>query len=144
MVNCTLASSLIVGVDNPCCNRRPQIFARILAFSLTGYIGASCLKALRNAGGALLALCTTTGRKCATLFLSAALFPKPFGSDYWAGTVAFFLGTLLHSPAMKVTTHRLWLCAYVDGSAAGRMYRIFGLDFLCLTVKSCVPVFPLT
>jgi hypothetical protein len=83
-----------------CC--RPQIFLRILAFSLTGYIGASCLKALRNAGGALLALCTTTGRKCATLLLSAAIFPKPFGADYWTGTIAFFLGTMLHSPAMKV------------------------------------------
>lgn len=80
----------------------PRIVAKILAFSLTGYMGASCLKALRKACGAFLALLTSTTRKAAALGLSVLFFPKAFGLKYAIGAVAFFVGTLLNSPAMKV------------------------------------------
>lgn len=81
---------------------RPHVFAKIFAFSLAGYLGASSLKALNTASGPLPTLLTTTCRKAMGLALSVAFYPKPFGGIYVIGAFIFFGGTLLQSSAVKV------------------------------------------
>lgn len=76
-----------------------QVFALFVVFTLTGFLGMSCLAALTKRFGALKSAVTSTVRKGVTLILSYIIFPegKTFTILHGVGTLIFLGGLFLES-----------------------------------------------
>jgi hypothetical protein len=76
-----------------------QVVGLFVVFTLTGFLGMSCLAALTKRFGALKSAVTSTVRKGFTLVLSYFLFPegKTFTIMHGFGTALFLAGLLLES-----------------------------------------------
>ena len=76
-----------------------QVFGLFVIFTLSGFLGMSCLAALTKRFGALKSAVTSTVRKGVTLILSYIIFPegKVFTILHAVGTIIFLGGLFLES-----------------------------------------------
>lgn len=76
-----------------------QVLLLFVIFTLTGFLGMSCLAALTKRFGALKSAVTSTVRKGFTLILSYLIFPegKAFTMLHGVGTLVFLGGLFLES-----------------------------------------------
>ena len=76
-----------------------QVLFLFVVFTLTGFLGMSCLAALTKRFGALKSAVTSTVRKGFTLILSYVIFPegKAFTVMHGVGTLVFLGGLFLES-----------------------------------------------
>eukprot|EP00741_Cyanophora_paradoxa_P003126 tig00000670_g3035.t1 len=73
----------------------PSVFGLCVLYALTAYAGLYFVLALVRRFGAVTAVVVTSGRKLISIFLSFALFPKPFSWLHAAGALVLTAGSLL-------------------------------------------------